>query len=207
MPRVAIDGSGLGRLQACEPDAHRDGRLEGWRCLESIHRERFIGREPLVGGIAPPEFGALSLGELHVGVGKDRHEVALKGRIGAGQRRHDPVAEAEQVVAGVDRRRDAPLHVHRRLPIPHLVVVFDIVMDERRLVEDLDRHGSRLHRFARRRGQLWPVGPHGVIGGQRDEWPQELPATGEEIARHRGRRSERLECLANRGRPAKSPGQ
>jgi hypothetical protein len=31
--------------------------------------------------------------------------------------------------------------------------------------------------------------------------------TGEEIARHRGRRSERLECLANRGRPAKSPGQ
>ncbi len=84
MPRIAIDRRGLGRLQARQPDAHRDGRLEGRRGLEAIHRERLRGGEPFVGGVAPPEFGTLSLGELHVGVGKNRHEVALAGGIGAG---------------------------------------------------------------------------------------------------------------------------
>jgi hypothetical protein len=126
--------------------------------------------------------------QAHVGIGQQADEVAVDVGGQAGERRHDPVADAEQPVAGVDRQRDAALDMDRRATVTHRVVVLDVVVDERCLVKDLDRHRSRMDRrpveIADRFTTLPAVADHRIERRQRHEWPQELPPAGEEIARH-----------------------
>ena len=196
MEGVAIDRRGRRGLHASEPDAHRDGRLEGGRGLEAIDPDRLRGQQALVGGVSPPEFGPLALGQAHVGVGQDRDEVFQGRGLNARQRGDDPVARAEEVVAGVEGRGDPPLPMERGPAIPHRVVILDVVVDKRRLVEDLDGDRGSAGRVSRRLaggGQRGPllaeVGDDGVKGCERDKRPQELATPGEEVGRHfsRGR--------------------
>ena len=51
------------------------------------------------------------------------------------------IAQADQVVADVDRGRHAVAPVNRFLAVAEGVVVLDVVVNERGLVERLDRHG------------------------------------------------------------------
>ena len=74
-----------------------------------------------------------------MGLGQGRQDVGHGGRIqiraGVG---HKPVAQTDQVVAHIDGRRHVVRVMHRRSPVTIGVVVFDVVVDQRRLVEDFD---------------------------------------------------------------------
>ena len=85
--------------------------------------------------------------------------------------------------------------MERGAAIPHRVGVFDVVVNQRRLVEDLDRDGHRLHGLAhacRLPRRPRPISLHGVERREGDERPQKLSASGEVVARHRRRGVERL---------------
>ena len=74
----------------------------------------------------------------------------------------EPVAQADQVVADVDRRADAVDAVQRLLAVAEGVVVLDVVVDERRLVERLDGQGGALDgvgQFPAGRPRASPVPP------------------------------------------------
>ena len=203
---VAGDRTGILGLHACQPDSHRHRRLERRRRLEAINLKRGSRSEPLVRRIPPPQFGTLAAGQPHMRVGQHGHEVALRGGIDPGERRHDPVAEPEQVVARIDGRRHPVVEMERGAAIPHRVGVFDVVVNQRRLVEDLDRDGHCLHGLAHVRRlprRPRPISLHGVERREGDERPQKLPASGEIFARHRRRGIERLPGTgARRGRRA-----
>ena len=52
------------------------------------------------------------------------------------------IPHSDHVVANVDRRRDTITAMQCLIAIAEGIIVFDIVMHERRLVERLDRHGG-----------------------------------------------------------------
>ena len=79
-----------------------------------------------------------------MGVGEDRHQIAQGRGIKAGQARDDAIAEAEQIITGIDGRRNAVLDMKRRPAVPHQILVLDVVVNERRLVENFDGHGGSL---------------------------------------------------------------
>ena len=72
------------------------------------------------------------------------------GQVEDGGRRHAALLQVEQrqigqhvhAVAGVDRLRFAPQLPHRRAVVAHGVAVFDVVVDEREVVQQLQRHGG-----------------------------------------------------------------
>ena len=95
-----------------------------------------------------------------------------------------PIAQADQIVADVDRRADAVLPVQRLAAVAEGVVVFDVVVNERGLVERLDGQRRALDRI----GQVEPVGRQRalaarqrVVGRQRDERPRTLAALGQPV--------------------------
>ena len=85
------------------------------------------------------------------------------------------------------RRRDAVLAVQRLLAVAETVVVLDVVVDQRRLVERLDRHGRASHgvgeagHVRRAVRPRCPAAGQGVVDGQRDERPRVLAALGQEV--------------------------
>ncbi len=76
-----------------------------------------------------------------------------------------PIAQADQVVADVDRRRRAVLAVQRLVAVAELVVVLDVVVDQRRLVKRLDRQRRPLDRVGNRRCLLGAVGQRAFAAG------------------------------------------
>ena len=194
MQRVGTDVPGLDGLNSRHPNPHRDRRLERRRRLQSVDCQGLTRCEPLVAPIPPPQFGPLSLRQPHMCVGEDRHQISQGRGINAGQARDDAIAEAEQIITGIDGRRNAVLDMKRRPTIPHQILVLDVVVDKRRLVEDFDGHGGSLGRLTvrltGRRFFIVPqVGPHGVMRRQADERSKKLAAPGEKIGRHAGRRA------------------
>ena len=196
MEGVPIDRGRRRGPDAGQPDAHGNGSLEGRRCLQAVNRQGLVGREPAAGGIPPPQFRPLALGQPHMGVGQDPDQITKRPGCHARQRRDNPVSGPEQVVARIQRRGEAPLDVQRGPAVTHRIVVLDVVVDERGFVKDLDGHGRRP---GRRAVSCWltttagfgPVGRHGVESGQRDEGPEELSAAGEKVGGNRGRCLER----------------
>ena len=85
--------------------------------------------------------------------------------------------------------------MERRPPVADGVVILDVVVDERRLVEDLDRQGGRgpTRGGSRRRRRCRLPSEAGAPAGRPrtaskaasvDERPEELAAAGEKLARH-----------------------
>ena len=100
------------------------------------------------------QFGPLPLGKPHVGLRQPVENVAddvgpQRLRFAADQ----SIAQADQIVADVDRHGYAEPPMERRLAVAKRVVVFDVVVNERGLVECLDRQGGPLDRV----GQLWKM--------------------------------------------------
>ena len=125
-----------------QPSAGEQRRLEGGRRLEGVDLQRIERLEPLVARIAPQQLGPLAFGEPQVGVGQAIENVG--DRVGAERLRlaaDQAIAQADQVVADVDGRRRAVLPVDRLFAVAEGVVVLDVVVNERGLVERLDRHG------------------------------------------------------------------
>ena len=69
----------------------------------------------------------------------DKCRAHLGGSAAAGQQ---PVAVTQQQVSCVECHRDAVLDVERFTAIPPLIAVLDVVVDERRFVKALHRHGG-----------------------------------------------------------------
>jgi hypothetical protein len=132
---VAADRRHFPRIGTAEPHAERHGRLEGGRCLEAVDLQSLVRRQQASRHsrgrtVPPPELRPLAASQPDMGVGKDRHRIANGGCIEARQRRHDRIAHAEQVVAGIDRRGHAHLLVQRGAAVANLVGVFDVVVNE-----------------------------------------------------------------------------
>ena len=166
--------------RAGQAQAGVQGGLEGGSRLQGVDLQGVEGRQRLLARVAPEQLGPLPLGQLQVGVGELVEDVG--GAVAAqllAFAGHQPVAEADQVVADVDGRADAVLPVQRGPAVAEGVVVLDVVVDQRRLVERLDGQGRALHRV----GQLDAVRAaggggalEGVVGGQGDEGPRALAA-------------------------------
>ena len=126
------------------------------------------------------------------------------------------IAQADQVIADVDRRADAVLAVQRLPAVAEGVVVLDVVVDQRRLVERLDGQGGAADGV----GQVELVGRQRaraalerVVGGQRDERPRPLAALAEPVVgdvlvlRERIVGRLRLAVRADLARPRRQPRQ
>ena len=126
--------------------------------MSRVNLQRVESRQALVLGIAPEEFGALAFRQFEMGVGQAIQNV--RGAIAAeffALPGDQPIAEAEQIVADVDRRANAILAMQRGTAVAEGVVIFDVVMHQRCLVKRLDRQ----RRAADAVGQL------GRLGGPR----------------------------------------
>src|SRR5262249_59279177 len=124
---------------------------------ERVDLQGVQGGQAFIGGVAPQQLGALAFGQFQVGLcqavdnfgGDVRPEVlAVAG--------HDAVAEADEVVADIDGRGGTVLPVPRLAAVAEGVVVLDVVVDQRRLVERLDGQGDALD----------GVGQADALGGQ-----------------------------------------
>ena len=101
----------------------------------------------------PAEFRALAAAELALAFGGDaQHRGFLLGaRVAGGEQ---PVAFADQQVADIQRDGHAVLLVQRLLAVARGVVVLDVVVDERGLVEAFHRHGDFAQILGQRRAGL-----------------------------------------------------
>ena len=118
-------------------EAQRD--LEGWRGLETenIH---YLERGQDAGLAGPQQFRALAAAEFPLSFGghSDHFRPSLGRSLAGGEQ---PIALANQQIAHVQCHRDPVLLVQRLFAVTERVVVLDVVVDQRRLVEALDRHG------------------------------------------------------------------
>ena len=119
------------------------GRLEGRSRLQGVDLQGVQGGQGLLAGLAPEQLGTLALGELEVGVrqsGQDvGHAVAAEILLPTGDQ---AIAQADQVIADIDGRAHAVLAVEGRSAIAEGVIVLDVIMDQRRLVKNLDGQGD-----------------------------------------------------------------
>ena len=126
-----------------EANAGVQGGLESGGRLKGVDFQGVQGGQRLVLGVAPEQFGPLALGQFQVGVGHTVEDVG--GAVAAeflALAADEPIAEAEQVIADVDGGGDAVLTVQRFPAVAEGVVVLNVVVDERRLVERLDGQGG-----------------------------------------------------------------
>ena len=97
------------------------------------------------------------------------------------------IAQANQVVANVDRRAGSMPTMQGLLAIAVLIVVLDVVMHQRGLVKGLDRHGDLAHRVGKPRQRL--TGPRRsrlsagdrIVRRQGDEWTKPLASMGQPL--------------------------
>ena len=100
---------------------------------------------------------------------------------------HEPVTQANHVVADVDCRGQPVPTMQGRLSVTKVVVVFDVVVNQRGLVERLDREGHAPHGIGDL-GQMlgtrclrgFATG-HRIVGCQRDKWSGVLAAECQEV--------------------------
>ncbi len=135
----------------------------------------------------------MGVGELgrQIGHHVGRKRVALPG--------HQPITQADQVIAHVDGRRRAVAAVQGGPIVADLVVVLDVVVYQRGLVKNLDGQGNPPHGVRQPGNLLGPVrfggrtAGQGVVDGQRDERTRVLPARGEEVVGNRFGAGDRIE--------------
>ena len=120
--------------------------LEGRRGLLSEDIEHFDRRQRL-GVPRPPQLAALPPAQRDVSLRRQRHHVR------PAQLCEQAVSLAHQEVADVERHRHADIGVQRRTAVALRIGILDIVVDERRLVEALDRDRRLLDLFR----QLWRI--------------------------------------------------
>ena len=195
---VRLDRSG-------QADPGQQGRFERGRRLQGVDLQGVERTETLLPGVAPDQFGALAFAELGVCPGKLCGYVGgYLGRQGVALRGDQPVAEPDEKVADVDRRGGAVLVVQRGPPVAEGVVVFDVVVYQRGLVEDLDgqRHafdgvGDLGHLPGAVGGGARPAAQR-VVDGQRDERPRMLAAGTKEVVGDRFGAGDRIQLVDRR---------
>jgi hypothetical protein len=189
---VLLDGPG-------QAGAGKQRCFESGRCLQGVDLQRVDRFQLLVSRVAPQQFGALALGQFRMRLGQaiqdvDGHLGAQRARLAADQ----PVAHPDQVIAHIDRRRRPVLAVHRRFAVPERIVVLDVVVNQRRFVERLDRHRRPFHASGNRRS-IGTVRHRRVSAGQRivdrqrDEGPRVLAALRKKIVSNRFRACDRFQ--------------
>src|SRR5262249_53130433 len=135
---------------AGESRAQPEGDFEGRRSLPAKdvqNLERAQGPGPAL----PVQLRALSEAKLPMAVGGDADQFGDGGRRGA-RAGQQTIAVADQQVAGVEGDGNAVRRMQRLLAVALVVVVFDVVVDQRCLVETLDGHGD-LPESVRNRGR------------------------------------------------------
>ena len=119
-----------------------------------------------------------------VQAGGHRDDALRLEMLGLIEQRH--VAQRAHRIARGYRRRHAVLHPQRRPGVAQLVAVFDVVVDEREIVQQLDGGG--------RGERVLTVGAFGFGGGDQNARAQSFPAfgprivKGEMVAHHRADR-------------------
>ena len=192
-----VPGKRLDRLRVLVHGARQTGagkqcRFERRGRLQCIDLQRVDRLQTLVPRIPPKQFGTLALGQSRVRLGQtiqdvSRHFGAQRARLAA----HQPIAHPDQVIAHIDRRRRTVLAVHRRFAVPEQIVVLDVVVNQRRLVERLDRHRRPFHGVRKPSDAVGTVrrcrvaAGQGIVDRQGDERPRVLAALRKKIVSDR----------------------
>ena len=137
--------------------------LEGGSRFLGVDFHHFRRLQRFRGPTSQLQLGPLAPAQLQMGVGELVQDVAATSRAQRGHFPGDqPIAQADQVVAHVDRLGHAVLAVQRRAAVAELVVIFNVVVYQRSLVQSLDRQGQPPNR---QRDSLLDV-PAAVENGQ-----------------------------------------
>src|SRR5690606_16482048 len=129
---------GLVRAGVDRPELERD--LESGRGLLAKDPEH-VDRSERLGMARPPELASLTEAERAMaarGAGEHR-DLAFGGGLAFGEQ---TIALADEPVADVEGDGHAVLFVKRSLAVALAIAILDVVVDERRLVEALDRGGG-----------------------------------------------------------------
>ena len=193
---VAINSYCLGRLQACQTYSHRHGRFKGRGCLQSINSEALLGSHTPLPRIPPPQFGSLPLGKPKMGIREDCQQITMEAGLSRNPG-NKSVACSKEVVTDVDCRRYAPLNMDRRPAVPNLILVFDVIVDQRCLMEDFDRHCGHASCLSVNCGGLAyqlvsKVDTEGVVCSKCHKWPQVFPSSRKKFSRQLGGDLERV---------------
>ena len=165
---VELTGVGSAQFQS---------HLKSRRCLLAENLEDLLRIERL--GIArPDEFGSLAAAKLALPAGGDEEHLSLS-RVGRSAFADEAVAFSDEQVSRIQRHRDPVLGIQGGLVVPAVILVLDVIVDERGLVEKFGREGNLFDVLGER---IAAVFAQRFEGGDGEERTPAFSVTGEPFA-------------------------
>ena len=184
-----------------QTNARVHGGFERWGCLQGVDLQRVDRFQPFAARVAPHKLRPLPLGQSPVGLRQsvDNIHHHLRPQF-PGFAAHQTIPHADHVVAHIDGGRRSVLAMHGLLAVAETVVVFDVVVDQRGLMERLDCCGDAFHRVGQLGHVFRAIRQHafatgqGVVHGQCDEGPRILASFAQEVVSDGFGRGDRIQC-------------